>query len=552
MDVDSALGAAMRRRQRRLRQFLRHERLSVAMALAEKLHHTSRGQRFARAGEMGREEHDALRRQRHPPPQPELFQLYEEEPGGSRPACLAEPRGPQKKVQQCTLEQLADVVLMVQVLDAPGWLEEDVVVEVLRMLDVPAVKQVIAVPKILQDRTPQRLGDRLRQPQTAEQLMEVPTDVSYSTLQQLTAEQIVDIPVPGRAGGGGRGGLQGFPGQGSTAHGAEFVNIPVPQGRGGLGGGGLQGFSQGQGSTAFYVADHADFPFPHGRVGGGGLQGFLPGQGSAASSSHVGSADEAGQGFFRTFLRWKKSAGLGPHSGSELGADFNPWIPAAYAESMAGAYDVAVEESEAAGWWWRRVLRLALQLAFSQCGSARVSSSTSWDGPCGRVPTAIGALSHTHGLSFTRKPQPMSSSSRRAFRTEAVVAVSGPGGRGWLGRWGGREERRRGAAVQKTVTMVVDVLVLFYDKFRSPESSFWRCLSSSSFSEGGTFQLRRRDRSPLPCLLSSGGELATEGGVAAGGFVCFLAGGRGTLVVSPCELVSVTALHLFTLWIYTR
>ena len=34
-------GAAMRRRQRRLRQFMRHERLNVAMALAEALHHSS-------------------------------------------------------------------------------------------------------------------------------------------------------------------------------------------------------------------------------------------------------------------------------------------------------------------------------------------------------------------------------------------------------------------------------------------------------------------------------------------------------------------------------
>ena len=200
------------------------------MALAEKLHHTLRGQRFARAGEEGRVEHDALRRQRPPPPQPEVFQLYEEEPGGSRPACLAEPRGPQEKVQQCTVEQLADVVPMVQVLDAAGLFGEDVVVEVLRMLDVPAVEQVIAVPKILQDRTPQRLGDRLRQPQTAEQLMEVPTDVSYSKLQQLTAEQIVDIPVPGGDEGGGRGGLQGsLPRQNSAAlHIEQTVDIPVP------------------------------------------------------------------------------------------------------------------------------------------------------------------------------------------------------------------------------------------------------------------------------------------------------------------------------------
>ena len=52
-DVGGATGAA-RRRQRRLRQFLRHERLSVAMALAESQHHTSRGQKKARAGEEAR------------------------------------------------------------------------------------------------------------------------------------------------------------------------------------------------------------------------------------------------------------------------------------------------------------------------------------------------------------------------------------------------------------------------------------------------------------------------------------------------------------------
>ena len=40
MNVHSA-SAARRRRERRLRQFLRHERLSVALALSEKKHHTS-------------------------------------------------------------------------------------------------------------------------------------------------------------------------------------------------------------------------------------------------------------------------------------------------------------------------------------------------------------------------------------------------------------------------------------------------------------------------------------------------------------------------------
>ena len=46
--------AAARRRQRRLRQFLRHERLTVAVLLSERDHHTApRGQQQARTGEGG-------------------------------------------------------------------------------------------------------------------------------------------------------------------------------------------------------------------------------------------------------------------------------------------------------------------------------------------------------------------------------------------------------------------------------------------------------------------------------------------------------------------
>ena len=48
----------------------------------------------------------------------------------------------------------------------------------------------------------------LRDPQLAEQLVEVPTIVSYSWLR-LRMEQNVDIPVPGR--GGRISGLQDFP-----------------------------------------------------------------------------------------------------------------------------------------------------------------------------------------------------------------------------------------------------------------------------------------------------------------------------------------------------
>ena len=54
LDVDSVQSAANQRRLRRLRQFLRHERLSVAMALAESEHHSAlRRPKQARAREEG-------------------------------------------------------------------------------------------------------------------------------------------------------------------------------------------------------------------------------------------------------------------------------------------------------------------------------------------------------------------------------------------------------------------------------------------------------------------------------------------------------------------
>ena len=72
---------------------------------------------MARAGEEGHEEHDALRRQKLPPPQPELFSLYEEEPGGRRPPCLGEPPVPQARVQRHTVEQMIESFVPVPILD---------------------------------------------------------------------------------------------------------------------------------------------------------------------------------------------------------------------------------------------------------------------------------------------------------------------------------------------------------------------------------------------------------------------------------------------------
>ena len=76
-----------------------------------------------------------------------------------------------------------------------------------------------------------------RLPQMVEQLVDVPTVLSYTLLQQRTAEQLVNTPRLG-----GRRFLGSLPGQVSTASVAEqTVDIPVP-GRGGFRSGDQQGF----------------------------------------------------------------------------------------------------------------------------------------------------------------------------------------------------------------------------------------------------------------------------------------------------------------------
>ena len=77
---EHAAGAAMRRRQRRLRSWLRHERMTVAMTLAEMTHHAApRGPKMARVGDVEEQvSHAGLRAQKTPPP-------------GERPGILPEP-----------------------------------------------------------------------------------------------------------------------------------------------------------------------------------------------------------------------------------------------------------------------------------------------------------------------------------------------------------------------------------------------------------------------------------------------------------------------------
>ena len=64
--VGHAIGAARRRREWRLRQFLRHERRTLALALAELQHHTAPRDRRAWAGEVEHEE-NSKRRLQNPP-----------------------------------------------------------------------------------------------------------------------------------------------------------------------------------------------------------------------------------------------------------------------------------------------------------------------------------------------------------------------------------------------------------------------------------------------------------------------------------------------------
>ena len=168
-------------------------------------------------------------------PQPELFSLYDEEPSGLRPDRMPALSGPQERDLRRTVQQIVDTVPLVPLLDDPV-------------------------------------------PQMVEQLVEVPTIVSYSSLLllQRIMEQKVDIPVPGR--GGRIAGLQGFlPEQSSTAQLAAQER-----------------------SSERIVEQIVDS-----RVFGGGLQDFRPGQ-SSSSSLHFPAGvhvvlDESGEGFCSLF-----------------------------------------------------------------------------------------------------------------------------------------------------------------------------------------------------------------------------------------------------------
>ena len=173
LHVDGACGAAMRRRQRRLRAQLRHEQQTVAMVLATVGHHSfgptayaaPRGQTTgtsAREGEV-RELHHGLRAQERPLP-------------GTRPAGLAEPRGDVVQVQRHVVGGAPSLPTLV--VPVPQMVDQPVdILEIIAKLSPPVVEQVIDVPKIIQDSAPQRLKPPEPQ-QLVEQLVEVPLPAS--------------------------------------------------------------------------------------------------------------------------------------------------------------------------------------------------------------------------------------------------------------------------------------------------------------------------------------------------------------------------------------
>ena len=117
-----------------------------------------------------------------------------------RPPPLVDVR-PSSCVQRHIMEDLGELAPSVQLLDLPvPQMVENVTDTLLRILDFPIAEQVIAVPTVSCASCPSR--SRVPEPQSADQLVEVPTVLSPTRIALQIAEQIVDTSVPlGRARG---------------------------------------------------------------------------------------------------------------------------------------------------------------------------------------------------------------------------------------------------------------------------------------------------------------------------------------------------------------
>ena len=198
----AARGAAWRRRQRRLRSMLRHERQTVAMELAAALHH-SRGGLGMNVG---------LRAQKTASAGPaEFFDLFSHDgrhEGEGRPAALLEPR-PQEGVQRHVVECAIEVFPFVQILDVPVPQVGDQLPNILHFFSTfsPDPEQVIEVPKFLPEDVSVRTVVRVEQ--LTEQLVEVPTNPGYAlavVASKLFSRREIRGILSGRGVSQGRGG----------------------------------------------------------------------------------------------------------------------------------------------------------------------------------------------------------------------------------------------------------------------------------------------------------------------------------------------------------
>ena len=139
-----------------------------------------------------------------PHSQPVLFCLYVEEPGGGWPRSVTGPLRRKKKSSSASWStgsprdpSCRSSMLQCRRVGTSWWKRSGTSI---------CTELVVEVPKITS--SPRR-SRRRRVPlvQTAEQFVEVPTIVSYSSMHGLV-EQNADIPVPHGCGGGG--GLQGL------------------------------------------------------------------------------------------------------------------------------------------------------------------------------------------------------------------------------------------------------------------------------------------------------------------------------------------------------
>ena len=140
-----------------------------------------------------------------------------------------------------TVDQIVDAVPGFEALDVPVPQMVDQPLVLLAAFDVLVPEQVIEVPKMSTPTCCPRTV--LSVPQTAEQLVEAPNVVSLIDVTRHPLEQTV--------GGGRIGGLPGsLPGQSCSLSAEQIVDNPVPRFRRGFGGG-LHGLHPGQCSSAF-------------------------------------------------------------------------------------------------------------------------------------------------------------------------------------------------------------------------------------------------------------------------------------------------------------